>query len=124
MEVLKEWNLKLKLVKTKTGSLLYLIELDKDHFFIEQNPFKKSKYGEAYRKLKQNFKEFYMLWEIKNNQYTGNLLVGSILRKEEIDSFIRKVAEDEEFMKYEDIKDEEEKEDIWKSINYNPLLED
>jgi len=112
MEVLKEWNLKLKLVKTKTGSLLYLIELDKDHFFIEQNPFKKSKYGEAYRKLKQNFKEFYMLWEIKNNQYTGNLLVGSILRKEEIDSFIRKVAEDEEFMKYEDIKDEEEKEEI------------
>ncbi len=111
MEVLKEWDVKLKLVKTKTGALLYVIDYG-DGFFIEQNPLKDSKYGVAYRKLKQLYEDMYMFWEIKNNRYTGRMLLGFFLKKQQIDPFITQIAHSEEFLKFEDIKDEEEKEEI------------
>ena len=103
METLKEWNFRLKLVRTRRGAILHVIELGKNHFFIEQNPLKDSKYGYAYRRIKAKFPEFYMFWEIKNNRYTGRLLAGAILEKKEIDEFITDVLQSEEFKKYEEV---------------------
>ncbi|NPA32961.1 MAG: hypothetical protein GXO04_04990 [Aquificae bacterium] len=103
METLKEWDFKLKLVKTKRGAVLYLIEISPDHFFIEQNPLKDSKYGYAYRKLKEKYPEFYMFWEIKNNRYTGRLLAGAFLTKKEMDQVITDLLKSDEFMRYEEI---------------------
>ncbi|NPA22015.1 MAG: hypothetical protein GXN92_00315 [Candidatus Micrarchaeota archaeon] len=112
METLREWDVKLKLVKTRRGAILYVIELAPDHFFIEQNPLKNSKYGQAYRKLKSQYEEFYMFWEIRNNRYTGTLLVGAFLRKHEIDPFITMISQSDEFLKYPDEKDEEERDEV------------
>ena len=103
MITLKEWNFKLKLVRTRRGAILHVIELDKNHFWIEQNPLKDSKYGYAYRKIKAKFPEFYMFWEIKDDKYTGRLLAGAILEKKEIDEFISDVLQSEEYKKYEDV---------------------
>ncbi|MBP1911149.1 hypothetical protein J2747_000408 [Thermococcus stetteri] len=60
----------------------------------------------AYRKIKENFPEFYMFWEIKNNRYTGKLLAGAILEKEEIDEFVTLLAKTEDFKKFEEILEE------------------
>ena len=111
MEVLKEWDVKLKLVKTKTGALLYVIDFG-DGFFIEQNPLKDSKYGHAYRKLKGMYEETYMFWEIRKNHYTGRMLLGFFLKKHQIDPLITLLAKSEEFMSFEDVKDEAEKEEV------------
>lgn len=111
MKTLKEWNVKVKLVRTKRGAILHKIELSENHFFLEQNPLKDSKYGVAYRKIKNKFPEFYMFWEIKNNRYTGRLLVGSFLEKEEIDEFITLVAQSEDFKKFEHVLEEIEEEE-------------
>jgi len=106
MRTIEEKPIKLKVVRTRRGALLYMIEVDKNHFYLEQNPLKNSKYGVAYRKIKERFPEFYMFWEIKNNRYTGKLLVGAILEKQEIDDFITLVAQSDEFMNFEHILDE------------------
>jgi len=106
MELIKEWDLKLQVVKTKKGALLYKIQISDNHFFLEQNPLKDSKYGYAYRKLKEIYPEFYMFWEIKNNRYTGRLLTGIILEKKDIDKFITDILKDELYKNYEDIKEE------------------
>jgi len=109
MEIIKHWDLGLEVVKTKSGALLYKISVSDNHFFLEQNPLKNSKYGVAYRMLKEKYPEFYMFWEIKNNNYTGKLLTGVFLEKEDIDQFITDVLQNEEFKEYEDIKEEIEK---------------
>ncbi|WP_456392524.1 DUF7132 family protein [Persephonella sp.] len=109
MEQIRQWNIELELVKTKSGAILYKINVGENHFFLEQNPLKDSKYGVAYRKLKEKYPEFYMFWEIKNNRYTGKLLTGIFLEKEDIDRFITDVLQSEEFKQYEDIKEEIEK---------------
>ncbi len=106
METLKDWELKLEVVKTKKGVVLHKITLSEDHFFLEQNPLKDSKYGFAYRKIKEKYPEFYMFWEIKNNRYTGKLIAGAILDKEEIDLFITDVLQSEEYKSYEDVREE------------------
>ncbi len=106
MKTLQEKTFRWKLVETKTGAVLHLIEVDEDHFFIEQNYKKPSKYGVAYRNLKEKFPDFYMFWEIKNNRYTGRLLVGVFLSKREIDGFITSVLQSEEYKKHEDVRDE------------------
>jgi len=106
MEVIKQWDINLEVVKTKKGALLYKINISDNHFFLEQNPLKDSKYGFAYRKLKEKYPEFYMFWEIKNNKYTGKLLAGIFLEKEDIDIFIQETLQSEEFKSYEDIKEE------------------
>ena len=106
METLKEWNLKLEVVRTKKGALLHKITLSADHFFLEQNPLKDSKYGFAYRKIKEKYPEFYIFWEIKNNRYTGRLIAGAILDKGEIDLFITDVLKSEEFKDYEDLRED------------------
>jgi len=106
MEQIKKWNIELELVKTKKGVILYKINVDKNHFFLEQNPLKESKYGVAYRKLKEKYPEFYMFWEIKNNTYTGRLLTGIFLEKEDIDRFITDMLQNEEFKQYKDTKEE------------------
>jgi len=110
MEVLKEWDVKLKLVKTKSGAILYVIDLG-DRFFIEQNPLKDSKYGIAYRKLKSMYEEIYMFWEIRKT-YTGRMLLGFFLKKHQIDPLITLLAKSDEFMAFEDIRDEAEREEV------------
>ncbi|WP_456464806.1 DUF7132 family protein [Persephonella sp.] len=109
MEQIKQWDIEVELVKTKTGALLYRINLTDNHFFLEQNPLKDSKYGVAYRKIKEIYPEFYMFWEIKNNRYTGKVLTGTFLEKDDIDKFIVNILQNEEFKQYEDIKEEIEK---------------
>ncbi len=109
METLKEWQITVEVVRTKKGALLYKINVGENHFFLEQNPLKDSKYGVAYRKLKEKYPEFYMFWEIKNNRYTGRLLIGTFLEKEDIDRFITEVLQSEEYKGYKDIKEEIEK---------------
>ncbi len=106
MKEVSSQDIKLKKVVVKSGAELYLIELEKNHFFIEQNPKKKSKYGEAYRLLKEKYPDFYMFWEIKNNHYTGKVLMGGIFKKKYTDEFISNVLQSEVFKEYEDIKDE------------------
>ena len=101
MKTLKDWNIVLELVKTKSGAILYKINLDENHFFLEQNPLKDSKYGVAYRELKNKFPEFYMFWEIKDNEFTGKILTARITDKEEIDDFIESLVGDK-FKNYED----------------------
>ncbi len=101
MERLKEWNVLVELVKTKSGALLYKINLDDNHFFLEQNPLKDSKYGVAYRMLKLKYPEFYMFWEIKDNSYSGKVLTARITNKKELDEFIEALVGGE-FKKYED----------------------
>jgi len=110
MEVLKEWPVKLQLVRTKKGSVIYRIVLDDNHFFLEQNPLKNSKYGYAYRAIKERFPEFYMFWEIKNNRYTRKLLIGSFLEKKDIDEFLEALLKDLEKAEFEKLADESEKE--------------
>jgi len=109
MEQIKKWDIGLELIKTKTGAILYKINVANNYFYIEQNPLKDSKYGYAYRKLKDKYPEFYMFWEIKNNKYTGRLLTGIFLEKEDIDEFLTEILKDEEFKQFEDIKEEIEK---------------
>ncbi len=111
MKTLKEWDFRLKLVKTRSGAILHLIEVGENHFFIEQNPLKDSKYGVAYRKLKQKYPEFYIFWEIKNDRYTGRILAGAFLSKEELDEVITDLLKSEEFKQYEEIMEEIEKEE-------------
>lgn len=48
MRTIEEKPIKLKVVRTKRGALLHMIEISKNHFFLEQNLLKDSKYGVAY----------------------------------------------------------------------------
>ncbi len=105
MEKIREWDVQIELVKTKSGALLHKINVGENHFYLEQNPLKDSKYGVAYRKIKEIYPEFYMFWEIKNNRYTGKLLTGTFLEKEAIDTFIKDILKSEEFKSFEDIKE-------------------
>jgi transcription termination factor NusB len=56
--------------------------------------------------LKEKYPNFYMFWEIKNDRYTGRLLAGTLVNKEDIDDFISELLKSEEFMEFEDIKEE------------------
>ena len=119
MEILKEIPVKLQLVKTKKWSTLYRIIVDDNHFFLEQNPLKNSKYWVAYKNIKEKFPEFFMFWEFKNNRYTRKLLVGSFLEKKEIDKFLSSLLtelQEEEFKNLED-KSEEETNETMKELD-------
>ncbi len=107
MEEIFSKDIKLKKVIVKSGAELNLIELDKNHFYIEQNPEKNSKYGKAYRLLKEKCPEYYMFWEMKNNHYTGKVLIGAIFKKKYADEFITKILDSEIFKEYEDMEDNE-----------------
>ncbi|MEO2153584.1 MAG: hypothetical protein GXN97_03640 [Aquificae bacterium] len=111
MKVLFEKPIKLQKVITKKGVELWKIEISPNHFFLEQNPFKNSRYGKAYRLLKEKYPFFYMFWEIENNQYTGRLLMGTIVEKEDIDRFITDLLQSAEYKKLEDIRDEIEEQE-------------
>jgi len=88
MKRLKEWNILIELVETKSKATLYKINLAPNHFFLEQNPNKDSKYGVAYKELKQKYPNLYIFWEIKDDEYTGKTLIGQIGDKEELDRVI------------------------------------
>ncbi len=100
MKVVSEKTVRLKRVITRSGAELYVIELEPDHFFIEQNYKKPSRYGIAYKKLKEKYPDFFMFWEIRENQYTGRMLMGTFARREEIDRFITSILEEEEYKEY------------------------
>jgi len=51
---------------------------------------KESKYGRIYREIKAKNPEFYMFWEIKNNEYTGKVLVGEIVNSENLEDLFKK----------------------------------
>jgi REP element-mobilizing transposase RayT len=106
MKIIFEKPVKLQKVVTRKGVELWKIEISPNHFFLEQNPFKNSKYGRAYRMLKEKYPAFYMFWEIENNQYTGRLLLGTIVDKGDVDVLITDIISSEEYKKYEDIKEE------------------
>jgi len=103
MKTLDEKILKWKIVETKSGAKLIVIEESPDHFWIEQNPFKDSKYGVAYRELKKLYPDLYLFWEIKNGKFTGKLKVEMITNKRTMDRFIESLLNSREFMEYEDI---------------------
>ena len=103
--VIKRKNVKFELFETKDGVLLRRIVVDKDHIFLEQNPHKLSKYGVAYKMLKERYPSFYMFWELKDDEYTGRLLTANIVKKREIDEFIDKILQNEDYKKYKDFKD-------------------
>jgi hypothetical protein len=105
MKVKESHELRLQKVITKSGVELLRIVVAPNHFFLEQNPAKPSKYGVAYRKIKEIYPDFYMFWEFKNGDYTGRLLTGTFLSKEEIDRFIDSILQDEEYKNYEDVRD-------------------
>ncbi len=100
MKVVSEKTVKLKKVITKSGAELYLIELAPDHFFIEQNYKKPSRYGIAYKKLKEKYPDFFMFWEIKDDRYTGRILMGTFAQREEIDEFITSVLKEDDYKEY------------------------
>jgi len=106
MKEIFEKPIKLKKVLTKKGVELWKIEVSPDHFFLEQNPFKDSKYGRAYRMLKQKYPAFYIFWEIENNQYTGRLLMGTIVDKADVDELITDILQSEEYKNYKDVMEE------------------
>jgi transcription termination factor NusB len=106
MRVKESKELRLQKIVTKTGVELLRIVVSPSHFFLEQNPEKPSKYGVAYKKIKAIYPDFYMFWEIKADQYTGRLLTGTFLEKEDIDKFIDSILSDESYKSYEDVKDE------------------
>jgi hypothetical protein len=106
MRVKESKELRLQKVVTKTGVELWRIVVSPNLFYLEQNPTKPSKYGVAYRELKKLYPDFFMFWEIKNNKYTGRLLTGSFLDRDDIDRFIDDLLKNQEYKTYEDVKDE------------------
>ena len=108
MKTIKDLGIKVELVETKKGAKLIKVELDNERFLLEQNPLKDSKYGVAYRMLKEKYPDIYLFWEFKNGRYTGRVLTAVFLEKEEIDKFITDILKSEEYKKYEDIRDEHE----------------
>ena len=103
MKVLDEKKFKWKIVETKTGAKLIVIEESPDHFWIEQNILKESKYGIAYRELKKLYPDLYLFWEIKDGKFTGRLKVEMITNKKVMDRFIESLLGNNDFMEYEDI---------------------
>ncbi len=106
MKVKESHELRIQKVVTKLGVELWRIVVSPNHFFLEQNPEKPSKYGIAYKQIKEIYPDFYMFWEIKNDDYTGRLLTGTFLNKDEIDKFIDSILKNENYKNYEDVKDE------------------
>ncbi|SMO32164.1 hypothetical protein SAMN06269117_10137 [Balnearium lithotrophicum] len=106
MKVKESKEIRLQKVVTKTGVELLRIVVAPNHFFLEQNPEKPSKYGVAYKKLKEMYPDFFMFWEIKNDEYTGRLLTGALLERGEIDKFIDSILNSEEYKEFEDSKDD------------------
>lgn len=107
MKVLDEKNLKWKIVETKTWAKLIVIENSPEHFWIEQNPLKDSKYGVAYRQLKELYPDLYLFWEVKDWRFTGRLKIEMITNKKVMDKFIESLLGNKNFMKYKDIESNE-----------------
>lgn len=105
MKTLSEKKCLFKIVETKTWAKLILQDLW-DVKYLEQNPLKDSKYGIAYRKLKQVYPDLYMFWELKNNEFTGKLKLEIITDKKGIDSLIDSILSDEDYKNYEDVNPE------------------
>ena len=107
MKILFEKIQKVKLVETKTGAKLLMIEEAPNHFWLEQNPLKESKYGIAYRMLKQIYPDLYLFWEIKDGEFTGRLKVEMISDKKTMDKLIQDLIHSEDFKTYEDLQEKE-----------------
>jgi len=93
MEVIKTFDFKLKEVKTKKGDKLLRIDVDENHFFLEQNINKDSNTALLYQQLKEKNPNFYMFWEIKNDEYTGRVLSACISDKNEFFELAKKLLD-------------------------------
>jgi len=89
MEVLYKKEFSLEEVKTKSGVILKRITISPSHFFLEQNPKKESKYGKMYREIKAKNPDFYMFWEIKDDDFTGEVLVGEICNSKDLEKVLK-----------------------------------
>jgi len=58
MKVKESKEIQLQKVITRKGVELIKIEVAPNHFFLEQNPEKPSKYGVAYEELKKLYPDF------------------------------------------------------------------
>ena len=88
MKVLYKKDIVFEEVETKSGAILKRIVIDDNHFLLEQNPLKESKYGRKYREIKAKRENFYMFWEIKNDEFTGKVLVAEICDSDNIDTVL------------------------------------
>jgi hypothetical protein len=102
MKVLAEQPCKRKIVETKTWAKLIMIEEEPNHFWLEQNPLKDSKYWIAYRKLKQIYPDLYLFWEIKDNEFTWKLKLEMISDKKLMDQMISDLLHSDEYKNYQD----------------------
>ncbi len=107
MKVLFEKNLTLKLIETKSGAKLLMLEEEPNHFWLEQNPLKDSKYWVAYRLLKKQYPDLYMFWELKDGQFTWNIKLEVITDKKWIDKLITDVLHSSDYASYEDYQENE-----------------
>ncbi len=98
-------NCKIELVKKSDEALLYKIVLDKDHYFLEQNPQTKSRYGTAYKEFRERYPYGMLFWEVKEREYTGRSFIGSFATSSQLSKIFKELLDDESFMKYEDLKD-------------------
>ena len=77
-------------VETKSGAILKRIVINENHFFLEQNPLKESSYGKMYREIKAKNPNFYLFWEIMDNEFTGEVIVAEILKSEDLYKVLEK----------------------------------
>ncbi len=77
-------------VETKNGAILKRIVLSPNYFLLEQNPLKDSKYGKLYRNIKAKNEDFYMFWEIKDDEFSGKVLIAEICKIEDLDEVLEK----------------------------------
>jgi len=100
MKVLDEKILKWKIVETKSGAKLIMIEEAPGHYWLEQNPLKESKYGMAYRQLKKLYPDLYLFWEFKDGKFTHRLKVEIITHKKTMDKIIEDLTGSRRFMDF------------------------
>jgi len=82
-----------------------MIEESPNHFWLEQNPLKESKYWIAYKLLKNIYPDLYLFWEIKDWKFTGKLKIELTSNKKTMDQIIQDIIKSETFKNYKDIEE-------------------
>ena len=90
MKVLYKKPIVFEEVETKSGAILKKIVIDENHFLLEQNPLKDSKYGNMYRKIKSKNPNFYLFWEIMDNEFTGEVIVAELMSSDNLYEILEK----------------------------------
>lgn len=90
MRVLYKKPIVFEEVETKSKAILKRIVIDENHFFLEQNPLKDSKYGRMYRKIKAKKPDFYLFWEIKDDEFTGKNIIAEVIESKDLEIVLEK----------------------------------